>query len=819
MLKKLRNDMNPEFIAVCFDLKGPTMRHEKFADYKVHRRPMPEELVLQMPVIKEIVNAYGISIFQLSGYEADDLIATLAVRLKKRVDVYIVSGDKDMLQLVDDRVKIYNPQKDQGIIDAEKVFQRFGVTPGQITDLLALTGDSSDNIPGVPGIGFKTAAQLLQDYGSLDGIFRNIDKISQKKRKESLEESREQAKLSRELATVISDAPINIDMEALKCQAEDKATLLRIFKDLDLRTFYQPLLARAGSLEKEFDKEEISSVSEFKALAEKLKAAEKISLLLSPASEDNGGTRFLDIGVPGDRIFTVKLNKSGTADLQKYLKNILEKDNPRKTGYDLKSISLFFKKQGLDIRGLSFDCMIAAYLLEPSAGRQKIEEITFRYLNRPARSNALVLDLLELEGALGDELTEKDLGKLFNDVEMPLSGVLAEMEYCGIKVDVPLLKSLKKEMDGRLAGLTANIYKLAGCEFNINSPKQLSEILFEKLGLPVIKKGKSGPSTNHEVLARLSAEHELPAMILEYRETAKLQSTYVIGLLELADKATGRIHTSFNQTVTATGRLSSSEPNLQNIPVRTDAGRRIRAAFIAGAKDRLLLSADYSQIELRILAHLADDGKLIDAFRQGLDIHNFTASLVFGVEMDKVESKMRTLAKRVNFGIIYGMGPFALARDLDISHKEAKEFIANYFKRYPAVEGYLKRQIEEAQKNGFVTTLLNRRRYIPQIKARDAISRSFAERTAMNTPVQGTAADLIKAAMVRVFERFKKQKLQAEMLLQVHDELVFDVSRAELETVSALVKDSMENVLQLKVPVEVGIKVGKNWREMEEIGG
>ncbi len=813
MLNKLKEDARPDYLGACFDLKGPTLRHKKYSEYKIQRKPMPDDLQAEMLLIKEIVCAYNIPIFELSGYEADDIIATLAVRFKAEVDVYIASGDKDMLQLVDEYVKIYSSQKEDNIIDGQKVAERYKVSPSQITDLLALTGDSSDNIPGVPGIGLKTAAELLGTFGSLEKILENTRSIPQQKRRQLLEEFSEQARLSKDLATVVTSVPLEMELAELKIKCSDSAQLKKIFQELGFKSFYRSLL------------EEDSSINAVEELIEIIDSKEKLDFITDEFSRAN----IISFSIPNqndDSVFEISHQEGRIIRICSNpllpFDNIKKVLNPAfldkkivKVGFDIKAQFIFLEKLGLCIQEPFFDIMIAAYLLEPGELANTFMTVSDTYLGRVVKESQKVCAQLELHNILSGQLKEKGLWELFSNLEMPLLKILAQMERIGICVDRNLLFELGEKIDIKLKALTENIYKISGGQFNINSPKQLSEVLFNKLKLPMRKKGKSGPSTNVDVLKQLSDKHPLPQVILEYRELAKLKSTYVTGMLELVNPQTCRVHTSFNQAVTATGRLSSSSPNLQNIPARTETGRQIRGVFVSRACDWRLVSADYSQIELRILAHLAKDENLIKAFRLGLDIHTFTASLIFGVAKEDVDEKMRVLAKRVNFGIIYGMGAYGLARDIGVSNDEAKRFIEEYFHRYPAVKVYMEKQIEQARANGYVTTLLNRRRYIPNINSNDPMQRGFGERIAMNAPIQGSAADLIKMAMIVIDRVFNKEKLKAAMILQVHDELVFDAPDDELTTVKQIVTEAMENVLALDVPVKVGIKIGKNWKDME----
>ncbi|MCP4650236.1 MAG: DNA polymerase I [PVC group bacterium] len=819
MLNKLKSTVKPDYLAICFDLKGPTHRHEKFEDYKAQRKPMPDDLISQMGLIKEVISAYGIPIFEIEGYEADDLIASLVMRFKQEVDVYIVTGDKDMMQLVDKDVKIYNPQKDDAVIDEKRVFERFSVTPCQIIDLLALAGDSADNIPGVPGIGMKTAVDLIGKFGSFEGVFKNLDQITQKKRRESLTDFEEQARLSRELATLITDVDIVDALDELKVQDQDTETLIRIFQDLEFRNLLKGLSNKPPVVSAEISIDIIETPEALKRLGRKLKKLKECSICIGPDSEVVNGICCIDIAQDQTRMYRIKIGSKITLEtIKKELSGFFSDQNMLTIGYDLKTVCLMLGQHGIYLNGPFFDVMVAAYLLEPNLGTLSIEEVARVFLNRNINKDVQAIEQMCIKDETAKLINDNWLGELFFDVEMPLVRVLASMQQAGIEVDEKLLLATGSKIDKKLTALIEKIYKISGCEFNINSTKQLREVLFEKLQLPVIKKGKTGPSTDADVLLTLANQHALPAVLLEYRELTKLKSTYIDGMLALIDKQTKRVYTSFNQTVTTTGRLSSSAPNLQNIPIKTESGRQIRAVFVA-CSGRQLLAADYSQIELRVLAHLSKDKHLIEAFKQDLDIHAFTASLIFGVEENTVTKKMRDIAKRVNFGIVYGMGAFGLAKDIGVSHDEAKKFISEYFNRYPLVKTYMQEQIDHARDKGYVTTLLNRRRYMPQITSKLAMQRSFAERTAMNTPIQGTAADLIKAAMVEVYRVFKAKKLKSVMLLQVHDELVFEVPKDEMEMVKRIVKDIMENVLRLDVPIKVSLKVGQNWKDMELIEG
>lgn len=845
MLNKIVKEKKPDMLAVAFDMKGPTFRHKKYEDYKIQRKPMPDDLVGQMSHIKDVVAAYNIPIFQLEGYEADDVLATIAKRAEEKgIDTFIVTGDKDALQIVGAHIKVYNPHKEDIIYDAAKVKEKYGVGPERVVDIMALMGDASDNIPGVKGIGEKTAMELIAEFGSLDGLYENIDKVKGDAKKRILGENKDVAYMSRELAVLEENAPIKIDFKELELKEPDEGKLLELFREFEFKSLMKSVTPK-GTLDSHY--ETIDSDKAFKELVDELKALDEFAFDFETTSEDPmlaepvGVSFSWKIGkacyVPMNKHFTV----SGVFEA---LKPVFENEKIKKIGQNIKYEYIILANQGIELKGISFDTMVASYVLNPSKLNHNLDDIALEYLSHKLTTpieellgkgkTAITMDkvdvakvsayccedsdvTLRLKKILEKEIADKGLDRLFYDVEIPLIKVLAIMEINGVAIDKDYLAKLSTEIGHKLDKLTKEIYDLAGEEFNINSPKQLSRILFEKLKLPVIKKTKTGISTNEEVLVKLAAEHKLPKMLLEYRELAKLKSTYVDSLPELINPKTGRVHTSFNQTVTATGRLSSSGPNLQNIPVKTDEGRKIRRAFIPASESSVLLSADYSQIELRILAHLSGDKQLAKAFKEGLDIHTFTASLVFGAKPEEVTSGMRAMAKTVNFGIVYGMSPYGLSQSLNIGVDKAKEFIDAYFERYPDIKKYLEGLVEEARKNGFVSTILGRRRYIPEISNPDMRIRQFAERTAVNAPIQGSAADVIKVAMIAISEKLRGSGMKTKMTMQVHDELVFDVPRGELEKARKIVKDGMEDIIKLKVPVEAHIEVGKNWLDMEAV--
>jgi len=802
ILQKILKDEKPEMAAVCFDVSRKTFRQEKDAEYKSNRVEMPAELKSQIPVIKEMVRAYGIPIFELEGFEADDIIATLAAKAGlKGVAVTIVSADKDLLQLVDENTLVLNPQKDENaVFDIARVEEKFGLKPAQVVDLTALTGDAVDNIPAIKGVSVKKAGELLRQFGSLSGIFGNLEQVGPEKVRLAIRDNRQRIELNRELAELQKDAGVEFSPENFRAAEPDYQALFKLFKRLEFKAMLKELPVADESAAVKL--EEIPG-AELKELAER-----SSGIFVCADGPDN-----ILFGVEG---------KSFKAGISAEVKEILEDPRIKKSGHDLKGLKLFLGGRDIDLKGLFFDTMIAAYLVNPSKPGYSLPDLAWDFLGMSLKEGSLdagqKLELIAgLKPKLEKSLGERSLGKLFSDIEMPLVAVLAEMERQGIKIDLELLKQLSTDLEKRLAGLIEEIYGICGCQFNINSPKQLREVLFEKLKLRVVKRTKSGPSTDEEVLNKLAREHELPRKLLEYRQLTKLKSTYIDAFPELADKRTGRIHGSFNQTGTETGRLSSSNPNLQNLPSKTELGRRIREAIIPFSAQSSILSCDYSQIELRVLAHISGDRALIEAFRQDKDIHRRTSALINGVSEEEVTDAMRNSAKAINFGIIYGLSPFGLSRDLDIPAAQAQGFIDAYFATYPGVKLYIEEQIKRAEKDGFVTTIAGRRRYLPEINNKNQAIRQFAQRQAVNTPIQGSASDLIKMAMVSIHGWMAENRPDARMIMQVHDELVFDAADKELESFSAMVKQKMENVLALEVPVKVDVKAGKNWSQMTEL--
>lgn len=815
MLFKIYNEIKPDYIAAAFDLKAPTFRHIQYTDYKAGRKKMPDELAAQFAPAKELLKAFNIGIFEQEGFEADDLIGTISKSMEgENLEVIIFTGDKDALQLVSEYTKVMITKKgitDIDIYDKEAIREKYGFEPSGIIELKGLMGDASDNIPGVPGVGEKTALKLLNEYGDIEEVYKNVDKISGKKLKENLIAHKEDAFMSRELATINRNVPIEIDLDNLIIHNYDPKKVRELFLEFEFRSLMDRV--KEDSSENEVQGNEIlDDVVQYNGdsdVINKIKENKIFNFIFHTL--ENKET----IMVIEDGIYVLE------NDLLKF-KEIFEDNDIVKNTYSAKQVLSCLNKKNISLKNLAFDGEIAAYILNPSEAKYEIVNILNRYgeINYINSNQDNILNVMALfanklslvKEKMLDDIRGYNMEHLFYDVEMPLVECLSSMEISGFKVDKDTLRNIGFQLSEEIDSLTSQIYDYAGEEFNINSPKQLGVVLFEKLELPVIKKTKTGYSTDAEVLDQLSSKHEIVDKILSYRQLVKLKSTYIDGLISNIE-ADGKIHSSFNQTVTATGRISSTEPNLQNIPIKMEQGRQIRRAFIPKSDEYLILSADYSQIELRVLAHISEDKNLIDAFVNNQDIHRRTASEVFGIPMDEVTSLQRSRAKAVNFGIVYGLSDFGLSKDLKIPIKEAKSYIENYFNRYQGVKNYLDKVIEEAKESGYVTTLMNRIRYIPEIKSTNRTIKMFGERLAMNTPIQGTAADIIKIAMVRVYERLKNEKLKSSLILQVHDELVLEVHRSELEYVKKLVKDEMEGAMNLAVPLAVDINIGTNWYE------
>ncbi len=845
MLLKIIKEKSPDLLAIAFDPKGPTRRHMEFKDYKAHRPPMPRDLIPQIPYIHRLVEAFRIQVFIQEGQEADDVIATLVRNAEAEgLEVTIVTGDKDILQLVGPNIKVYDTLKDK-VYEPKDVEERFGVPPDRMVEIMGLMGDASDNIPGVHGIGEKTAQMLIKQYGTIENLLAHIHEITKPKLRQALMESADRARLSRELAKLHTDIPLSVNYNALKTSEPDNIALLKILRELEFTTLLKYV---AQEPEKEARYHAILAESEFQDLLRILSSASEFSFdtettSLNPMEAELVGISF---SVKPHEAFYLPLGHAypgvpkqiDREYAMKALRPLLENPSVKKFGQNIKYDMLVLSHYDIAIAGVSFDTMIASYLLNPGKASHSLDAIALEFLNyktttykdvtgsgkkqigfqevdmeTATRYSGEDADIsLRLKQLLEPRLRDQNLDKLFRELEMPLIEVLADMERTGVKIDAEFLGQLSRKLEIETAKITESIYEMAGTEFNINSPKQLADILFEKLGLTPVKKTKTGYSTDVDVLEQLAHVHGLPAEILKYRTLSKLKSTYVDALPALINPRTGRLHTTLNQTVTATGRLSSSEPNLQNIPIRSDIGREIRRAFIS-ERGASLISADYSQIELRVLAHMSQDGALIQTFQEDKDIHTRTAAEIFGLSADEITPEMRRKAKAVNFGIIYGISAFGLAQDIGVSNTEAKRYIDSYFARYPKVREFLDKTIKDARSNGFVTTLFGRRRFMPEISSSTASVRSFGERTAVNTPIQGTAADLIKLAMIHIHQRLQREHLLSKMILQVHDELVFEVDDREIEKMKNLVKEEMEGVLILSVPIKVDMGVGKNWDE------
>jgi len=798
MIKKLRNTENPDILIVVFDSKGPSFREKISAQYKAQRPPMPDNLSLQVPVVKRIIDTLGLPVLEKEGFEADDIIATLTKNLKARNDVmtFIVTSDKDMMQLVSKKVKILDSMKNLVIGEAE-VRKKFGVSPGNIIDYLALCGDTSDNIPGVPGIGEKTARDLVAAMGSIDDIYRRIDEINKKAVKERLISGREKAEMSRKLATLRYDVPVETDIEVLCGRTENLEELRRIYRELEFTALYR----------------EIKAVPrEKKELKEKTPADLIYDRIYISAAfrGKNAGTLHIEAFAvfDGEGVFFSMLE----SDLFTILGNAREV-----IAHNLKP---FFITAGNELRGKKvFDTMLAAYLVNPLRKDFTLAATLEEYCDIPPAEMEMTASLRDtaaclpdLANALRAELEELGLSELFFGTELPLVEVLADMEIAGVRINRRKLGELSRDLDQRLTGIVKEIYVYSDGPFNINSPQQLCHVLFDTLGLTPVKKTKTGYSTDTGVLEILSESHPLPSMILEYRSLTKLKNTYIDVLPALINPATGRIHTTFNQMVVATGRLSSSDPNLQNIPIRGEEGLKIRESFVP-ADGCLLLSSDYSQIELRVLAHLSQDRELIDTFHRNEDIHARVASNVFGVGADLVTADMRRAAKVINFGIIYGMSAFGLSKQLSVSQKEAQHYIDNYFERHEAVRNFMDGIKESARASGFVRTLLGRIRFIPELNNSDPAVRQLGERVAMNTPIQGTAADIIKIAMINIHRAVRQQGFKSRLILQIHDELLCEVTEDEAADMIELVRHEMESVITLDVPLIVSIGTGHSWAE------
>lgn len=820
----------PDALFVAFDISKKVFRHERYADYKGTRTGMPEDLLVQMPLIKEALSYMNIETFGLEGYEADDIIGTMSAhQTALGGESIILSGDRDLFQLVGEHVTVCFPQskgQEMEIVTPEYLAEHYALTPELVIEMKGLMGDKSDNIPGINGVGEKTAKKLLADYGTVENLYAHLDDLKGKKLYDKLLAGKENALLSKELATIKRDVPIDFEKLDFSFDAPDVARLTTFYKELGLTKLLRKLEAEFGTTTLEDVAAEAPSYEGTvcadvdQALALLAAITEERCVLLCEVNDEKLPTRF-SWRVGGKNATVAVTSRHDWDRIVDVLDKLFEREPFAVYTDDAKKLAHALLLSGSYTEQLRFDVALAAYLLQPE-GEHELERVYEGLLGKslpeeePARIFAALEAVEELQPEMNAGLVESGAAGLYSNVELPLTWILAQMEIVGVKVDVPYLEKLQVEFDERIRAIEKDIEVLAGEPVNPNSPKQLGHILFEVLELPVVKKTKTGYSTSAEVLEALRDSHPIVGRVLDYRQLAKLKSTYVDGLLKLVD-AHDRVHTSFNQTVTATGRLSSTAPNLQNIPVRTEEGKRIRRAFIPIEKKNLLISADYSQIELRVLAHLSGDDMLMQSFAKGEDIHRRTASEVFHVPMEEVTAEQRRTAKAVNFGIIYGQTDYGLSRELGISRREAQAYIDLYFSRYPLVQTFIHDTIEQARAQGYVTTMMGRRRYIKDINSRNRNLRQFAERTAVNSPIQGTAADIIKLAMIHCDKAIEDNRLDAKMLLQVHDELIFEVSREDALGLSLVVRKCMEDALKLNVPLKVDLKAGFNWQEMEKI--
>lgn len=887
-LNKILEEERPDYIAVAMDTSAPTFRHKAFKDYKATRQKMPEDMASQLETLKEVVRSYGIPVLEVQGYEADDIIGTIARQAEKEnVETYLVTADKDFMQLISDTIKMYRPAR-QGneaeVIDEKGVMEKFGVEPDRVIEVLGLIGDKSDNVPGVPGIGEKTAIPLIREYGTIDNLLKNVDQVPQKGVREKLINNKEKAILSRNLVTIETNVPLDIDFHKLKAGQKNRGRMAQLFEALEFKSLVRKLgevqrpppdapplpvlqkdLTDIGSDKHTYTL--LQSISQLDELCKSISKAKHFVLDTETTSTDPLRAEIvgLSFSFKEREAFYVPLNSSprptGESDLFgtvrpsepipsdkkkgldagavfSLLKPLFEDSQIGKIGQNIKYDMLAIARHGIWLKGIEFDTMVASYVLRED-GQHNLDALAREYLDYAmvsydditgtGKERKDIRDVplqvmsdyscedadmtLRLASILRKKLEGAKMAELAHKVEFPLISVLAHMEHAGVAIDVEYLQGMSKELERTLDNLTREIHRMAGQPFNINSTQQLSEVLFTKLNLRRVRKTKTGFSTDVGVLESLRDEHPIIEQLLEYRQLAKLKSTYVDALPQLIHPDTGRVHTSFNQTVAATGRLSSSDPNIQNIPIRTEIGRSIRRAFISRGKRNSILSADYSQIELRVMAHICGDEGLRSAFLNKEDIHATTAAKVFGVPLNEVTKDMRRKAKEVNFGIMYGSGAFGLSRRLEISQPEGKEIIDRYFERFPKVRQYINDTIEQARRVGYVSTLLGRRRFLPDIHSRNQNIRGNAERQAINMPIQGTAADMIKLAMVNIDRVMLEKGLESRMILQVHDELVFDILKSEESVVRLLVTENMKEALKLSVPLEVEIGVGTNWLE------
>ena len=861
ILFKVLEDIEPEYLMVTFDLKAPTARHKLYDGYKATRKGMPNELAEQMPILKDILKSMNIKVIEKEGYEADDVLGTMAKRAEKDgFDVTIVSGDRDTFQLTSNRVKVRIPHTKMGKTETEtfgreEVLKKYGVTPKQLIEVKGLQGDTSDNIPGVPGIGEKTALELVKKYKTIDGIYEAIEKGEddlKPKAKERLLENKELAMLSRTLGTINLEVPIEEELEEFKIKEWNKEEVFAKFKELNFNRFIDRFNLKSEEIPKQnlaelFEIKTLNTENEIKDLLEKIQNKLVFMLGTEKVEQENLiiKKQIKSIYIYIDNtVYEIKFNTN--EEFISYFKAIFENENIQKYSYRLNETYVLLMQNGIYLKGIKFDTEIAAYLLNPSNGKYKLDELANQYLSidipeyleavgaKQQKETQMTLfsqdeanvdfgkyqnaiymyTIAKLAEIMNKKLEEINSLELFENIEMPLIKVLAEMQYEGIYVDKQELVSFGDKLKEDIEVIKQEIYKLAGEEFNINSTLQLGNILFEKLKLPVYKKTKKGYSTDVDILEKLKPEHPIIEKILEYRGFMKLNSTYVDGLIVYINEYTHKIHSYFHQTITATGRISSTEPNLQNIPTRTEQGKQIKKAFKA-QKGHIFIDADYSQIELRILAHISNDTNMREAFLNEEDIHKQVASKVFNVPLEEVTKEQRTAAKAVNFGIVYGISGFGLAEQLGISRKKAEQYIEQYLEKYKGVKEFMDRIVEKAKEQGYVETLFHRRRYIPELSSNNYMVRQFGARAAMNTPIQGTAADIMKIAMIEVNKKLEEEKLNAKLILQIHDELLIECEIEEKEEVKKILKESMENAVKLSIPLEVEVSEADNWYDVK----
>ncbi|HCX63945.1 MAG TPA: DNA polymerase I, partial [Eubacteriaceae bacterium] len=844
LMLNVMEQFQPDYIGVAFDEKKPTFRHDAYEDYKAGRLLMPEDLQTQVKRIFEMLEKMKIKAIALEGYEADDLIGTIAKESgKKDVFVQIVTGDRDAFQLVDENIQILYTKKgisEVDVLDENEIAEMYGIEPGQLVDVKSLMGDKSDNIPGVKGVGEKTALQLIKKYHSLENVYENIDEIKGKV-KEKLERDQEDAFLSKRLGKIVCDVPIDYELDEYRVGDYRSKEVVDFFNELECYSIVKRLTGEESKAKEEinvksYDVNRIETEKTLKDCVETVRKSKKVFFDYFMDEKGDGDLKTLTLLTEKD-LYYVDVAQIGVEKAMSKLGGLFEETSLKKTGHHIKRLMAYLMKFDTRISKVSFDTFLGAYLLDPSEQRYEISDLAGKHLNKNIPNHETVFGkgkkekdyqevakedfeqymilktqmLPEVEEKLMEGIAADDMNRLLETIELPLMEVLASFEYEGFTVDVKELKRLDKEFDEKIQSLIETIHGLAGEEFNVNSPKQLGKVLFETLKLPVIKKTKTGYSTNVEVLEKLKNDHPIIEEIMAYRSVSKLSSTYIKGFLDIVDPNTNKIYSTFHQALTATGRISSSDPNLQNIPVRTEMGRGLRKIFVASKPENYLVDADYSQIELRVLAHISEDPTLMESFQQEEDIHQRTASEIFSVPLKEVTPQQRSYSKAINFGLIYGKQAYGLSQDLNISRKEAQEYIDTYFGRYPKVEAYMKKVVEEAKKDGYVTTIFGRRRYIPQINSRNGMLAKSGERLALNTPIQGSAADIMKIAMIKVYQALKEEKLQSKLILTVHDELIIDCEKDELETVKDLLKTNMEDAVDLKVPITVDVSYGSNW--------